>query len=201
LLTSGIPFGNNIQHNQFQYYVVYPSNTYHNIQINIDCFYGSVDMYISKDWDSRPRYNNILEKVDSYILKSTNNNNLYISHDQLYEICDGYYTLQENKHCYLIIGVFGSYSDIDVTSSYQISAVLNDITVLLSSNVIKTSHISSGDNDIYKYIYDISSKKDIIVSVTPLFGDPDVFIDVSPNYHPSIWNFTWMSVSYNVIIL
>lgn len=193
-LLPGLTVTASVSYHQFNYYVIRPHDTYMDIQISILLTKGDVDVYISNSWDVHPTYNSVANEVSYYQLKSTSvgDENVVITHDSLYELCGGYVSLYTHD-CYLVVGVFGVYDSTSEESIYRIMQSTRDITVTLSSNTAVRSGLSGGDGDMYKYsVADLS--KDVVISVTAAYGDPDIFVGIAPNYHPTETNNTWSSV-------
>ena len=44
-------------------------------------------------------------------------------------------------------------------------------------------------------LFPSSCKQDLVISVTPYIGDPDLFISLRPNTHPTQTNYTWVKAS------
>jgi hypothetical protein len=42
---------------------------------------------------------------------------------------------------------------------------------------------------------------DVVLAVTPLYGDPDLYVSLAPNYFPSRTNYTWIAAAYETDIL
>ena len=45
------------------------------------------------------------------------------------------------------------------------------------------------------HFYFASCKQDLVISVTPYSGDPDLYISLRPVTHPSRTNYTWVKAS------
>jgi hypothetical protein len=45
------------------------------------------------------------------------------------------------------------------------------------------------------HCYFVSRKQDLVISVTPYNGDPDLYISLRPVTHPSRTNYTWVKAS------
>jgi hypothetical protein len=45
------------------------------------------------------------------------------------------------------------------------------------------------------HCYFVSCKQDLVISVTPYNGDPDLYISLRPVTHPSRTNYTWVKAS------
>lgn len=45
------------------------------------------------------------------------------------------------------------------------------------------------------HYYFVSPKQDLVISVTPYNGDPDLYISLRPVTHPSRTNYTWVKAS------
>ena len=52
------------------------------------------------------------------------------------------------------------------------------------------------------YRYSVASPgADVVLAVTPLYGDPDLYVSLAPNYFPSRSNYTWIAAAYETDVL
>ena len=52
------------------------------------------------------------------------------------------------------------------------------------------------------YSYSVASPGvDVVLAVTPLYGDPDLYVSLGPNYFPSRTNYTWIAAAYETDVL
>jgi hypothetical protein len=96
--------------------------------------------------------------------------------------------------CYLIIGVFGPSDSGGVAASFSLVLTITDSIVTLSEGVPVRGSVDKFDYAYYKYTLTTPST-DVVISVTPFSGDPDMFVSVSPLRHPTTSNYTWLTVS------
>jgi hypothetical protein len=46
-----------------------------------------------------------------------------------------------------------------------------------------------------------SLHQDVVIAVTPFFGDPDIYVSTAPVIRPSRGNYTWVAASYGKDVL
>lgn len=176
---------------EFDYFYYRPtSDNSNNLRIIVSSLQGDVDVFVSASWSTRPTYSQTEQQVVSYVLHSAEigGENLLITKNDIASMCEG-----RGDECYIVIGVYGAYDGHGVGSGYRIELSLQDATVTLSSGQSVQSRLADHATDYYKYTV-TSSDKDVVISVTALSGDPDVFVGVEPIHHPSYTNYTWMTV-------
>jgi hypothetical protein len=188
-----------VAYNEFDYFYYRPNiaSPNDNVRVVVSSVQGDVDVFVSASWGTRPQYNERTEQVYSYVLRSAEigGENLLISRNDIHEMCKN-----RGDECYIIIGVFGAYDGNGVGSSYRIELSLQESTITLSSGVSVQSKLDDHASDFFKYTV-TAPDKDVVISVTPLSGDPDVFVGVDPIRHPSYTNYTWMTVSEITFLL
>ena len=57
-----------------------------------------------------------------------------------------------------------------------------------------TGHVSQYENNYYRLV--VVEFADLVLSLTPFYGDPDLFVSVAPNLHPNAMNLTWASAAW-----
>mmetsp|Transcript_3149 Transcript_3149/g.4876 ORF Transcript_3149/g.4876 Transcript_3149/m.4876 type:complete len:2519 (-) Transcript_3149:278-7834(-) len=177
---------------EFDYFFYRPQNANdksNNLEITLTALQGDVDVYVSPSWERRPFYSPSTDEVMSFALRSAEigNDNLLIRRSDMRDMCGNH-----DPDCYIIIGVYGSYDGGGVGSTYRLELTLQDTTRTLSSGVAVRSHLDQHEIDYYKYTV-TAPDKDVVIVVTPFSGDPDMFVSLAPNRHPSYANYTWMT--------
>ena len=187
------------QGNMDYYYVEANMDAYHDMHLHLIVTFGDVDVYVSASWDTKPK---LLEdgSVDpnSYLYSSSHMGNspedFTLTHTQVKSICD-LHTGSSLSSCYMIIGVFGTgVSASEGLSAYTISVTALDSTTRMILGVPITGHVSQHENNYYRL--DVVEFADLVLSLTPFYGDPDLFVSVAPNLHPNAMNLTWASAAW-----
>lgn len=189
-LMFGMTISEFVPYLEMDYFAIFPNSKFDDIQITATVMRGDVDIYISDSWENRPVYSYARQAVVSYQFRSNaaGSEAVFLRHDLIRSLCSAEY----HGQCYFIVAVFGAYEGQGAGSSYRIVASTHDSTVELTDGVPHRSHIGSGASDSYKYTV-VDSHSDIVISVTPFYGDPDIFVGLAPNYHPGLDDYTWMS--------
>eukprot|EP01041_Mallomonas_annulata_P003044 gene3044-5962_t len=194
LLRDGIESSNIISYQHLNYYYIKLVNEFDYLKLSVTQNDGGVEMFVSASWDTRPVLNDA-QQITSYLFSQGTSNFIHISHSKISEICSDSSSnanTNANSKCYLIVGVLGvSYGN----SNYRILLSYEDSTIILSSGVSIRNQIGQGQYQYYKYSQTLR-KRDVVLSVTPFSGDPDVFISMKPITHPTRSNFTWISASF-----
>ena len=179
LLVPGLATSSEVQSQHFDYYFVRPPGAaaanYDDIRLLATVLQGDVDLYISTTWDTRPRLNPYTNAVQSYVLSSakSGSEDMTINHDWILDAC------AQRTSCYFIVGVFAlrpaSTSGSTVGSSRSsLLARTPDATIQLSSGVPRQSHVTTNRFEYFKYTL-TQPGVDVIISVTPISGDPGEF--------------------------
>ncbi len=88
-----------------------------------------------------------------------------------------------------MVAVLGAYSNGDSPSRYSLLSTTRDSTITLSSGIPRTSRVAQGRYQYFKFSVTIPHL-DVVVSVTPISGDPDIYVGVGVQ-HPTRYNFTF----------
>ena len=192
-LLPGLAVRDYVPFHEFDYFYYRPSgsSSNDNLRVMVSSLQGDVDVFISASWDTRPRFSEEDDDVISFVLRSAEigSENMLISRHVLDDLCAA-----RAEECYIVIGVYGAYDGHGVGSTYRIELSLQDSTVLLASGESVQSQLESRATDYYKYTV-TQPGMDVVIAVTALSGDPDMFVGVEPIHHPSYLNYTWMTVS------
>eukprot|EP01038_Epipyxis_sp_PR26KG_P008213 gene8213-11113_t len=182
LLTTTQTLSGLVPNRQMNYYYFYPAALYQDLRFTATVTQGDVDLYVSATWDTKP-YVDKSGNVKSYVAKSATigSENFVLSHDSIQKVC------AKRDQCYLILAVCGVYVS-STSSSYLLSLSTQDSTVTLLNGIPTRSHVSSGQYQYFKYSY-VQPNIDLFVSVTPIYGDPDVYIGLG--FYPTRNNYTW----------
>ena len=163
LLIPGFSHAGILATHSFDYFFLRPGATFEDIRLLATVLQGDVDVYVSASWDKRPQYSATVGRVQSYLLSSAKfgSEDMILSHDWVQDVCD------KRDSCYLIIGVMGTVS----SSRYNILSSSQDATLQLSAGVPRHSHVNQGRLEYFKFTLS-QPDLDVIVSVTPISGDP-----------------------------
>jgi hypothetical protein len=203
-LYAGIAMSKTVKYHDFDYFYYSPPVDFaQNLNILVTALRGDVDVFVSASWADRPYYSELSGTPVSYAMRSaaSGSGNIAIRHTDLEELCiqnaekDQSADRLNAEHCYIIVGVFGAYHSLNSDSSYRIELSTEDSTTTLSSGVAIRSNLFQRTIDYYKYSV-TTPDTDVIVSITPFFGDPDMFMAFSPIIHPNPDNYTWMAANY-----
>jgi len=203
-LYAGISMTKSVKFHEFNYYYYSPPTDFsQNLNILVTANRGDVDVFVSASWADRPYYSELTGAPVSFAMRSaiTGSGNIAIKHTELEELCIQNAAKDRSAHrfnaedCYIIVGVFGAYDSDDSESSYRIEVSTQDSTTTLRSGVAIRSNLYQQTIDYYKYTV-TTPDVDIVVSITPFYGDPDMFMAFSPVTHPNPDNYTWMAANY-----
>jgi hypothetical protein len=189
-----------VRYHQWDYYYYRPNGDYGNdLRLQVAVSRGDVDVYIGTSWADRPFFSVFSNKVLSYIFSSASlgDETILIRHRALANLCQ-----ERGDHdCYFIIGVFGVYETATLNqSSYTLHLSTIDLTITLSSGQPVRGTLDRNEIAYYKYSV-TQPQQDIILSVTPFTGDPDMIVSLPPLLHPTLTNYTWMVASWGADIL
>lgn len=152
----------------YRYYIFQTTSAHQELEISITKELGDPDIYVSLGADSRPNRSNFTWA------SSTNGNDLV----EITTPAIGTY----------VIAVYAY-----TTCVYSIRAFTTDGTVYLEDGVPVRGSLYS--NQWAYYVLDLETETDFTVSVTPLSGDPDMYISTTYE-HPNSTNYDWMSTNY-----
>ena len=172
---------------QVDYYFVRPGDVYQDVRLLATVLQGDVDIYVSMSWSTRPTVDPNTGEVKSYVLSSSKSGSedMTIPHHWIENSCS------KMENCYFIVAVVGAGSQ----SSYTILAATPDSTIALSAGVPRQSHVDAGKLEYFKFTI-TQPDLDVVISVTPISGDPDMFISMAPVKHPSRTNNTWFQSKF-----
>lgn len=94
--------------------------------------------------------------------------------------------------CYVVVGVLANAPG---TTEYLISLTSADSTTILALGIPVSGYVGPQSTDYYK-ISLVAPGQDLRISLTPFAGDPDMYVAMQPNRHPSASNYTWYSMSF-----
>ena len=203
-LYAGTAMSRAVKFQDFDYYYYAPPEDFsQNLNILVTATRGEVAVFVSASWADRPYYSEVSGSPVSYVMRSatTGAGNIAINHKELEELCiqnagkDASVDRLNAEDCYIIVGVFGTYDSVDSDSSYRIEVSTQDSTTTLSSGVAIRSNLLQQTIDYYRYSV-TTPDTDVVVSITPFYGDPDMFMAFSPIIHPNPDNYTWMAANY-----
>lgn len=87
--------------------------------------------------------------------------------------------------CSYVIGVFGHSQ-----ASFSLTAVTSQGILELQDGVPVQSSVRQGEY-VYFMMGTSNNTFDLTITITPAYGDPDIFVDNFPNTHPNRSSYTW----------
>lgn len=161
LLVPGFAHTAVVAQRSFDYYFVRPGTSSDDLRLLATVIQGDVDIYVSYTYDTRARISN--GAVVSYALSSakSGSEDMTIKHSSIQAAC------ANRVDCYFIVAVLST----NGASRYSIMALTPDSTIQLSSGVPRQSHVDSTSYEYFKFTL-TQPDLDVIVSVTPISGDP-----------------------------
>lgn len=172
MLVPGLAQSGSVASGAFTYYFVRPGVSYDDIRLLATVLQGDVDLYVSASWDTRPQVG-ANGAVQSYLLSSvkSGSEDMLLDHHWVQGVC------AQRGSCYLIVGVFGAGS---ASNTFSLQSSYKDSTLQLSSGVPRHSHVDAQHYEYFKFTVS-QPELDVIVSVTPLSGDPgELFANMTP---------------------
>jgi hypothetical protein len=193
LLLPGIGVSGSVGYEHFDYYYLKVGNIMGDIEIRASAQSGDVDLYVSESWEHKPVWVN--DAVRNYGFKSSaiGSEDLIIDHSDIVSICTNL------ASCYLIVGVLGAQNS-RANSEYSLVYTTGTTIVTLKSGVAVRGRVDRGFGQYYMFSVG-NTAVDVVITVTPFYGDPDVYISLRPNTYPSIENYTWMEVGIYIIVV
>jgi hypothetical protein len=166
-----------VQSQHLDYYFVRPgggAGLYDDLNIIAAALAGDVDAYVSASWDSRPRLNPYTGKVESFAVSSEKfgSEDFTISHGWIQDTC------YKRTSCYFVLGIFGA--RLQASNSYSVLVSTPDSTLTLTSGVPLHRHVKTGRLEYFKFTLK-QPNVDVIISVTPVSGDPGIDFFVAKN--------------------
>ena len=194
--------------------------------MTVSIFQGDVDLYISNSWASRPvlgyRADIDSSVVVSFNFSSTGvgtaGEDILVPKSAVQQLC-----ASRGSYCYLLIGVFGApgsavglnsdpgsvqrfnQSEGEVQwfqirssaadSSYSILVTSKASIVTLINGIPVRGKVAQEAAQYYMFTM-TSPKTDLVISVTPLYGDPDLYVSFYPVTHPTRSNYSYAAASF-----
>ena len=194
----------------WKYYQLPLDAGHESLNVRVTTIIGEVDIYVMKcpyqsyECAGTHGMNNTPARVSYF---PTSNNYLYSTVGLDYD----YLTVNrvDNTACSYIIGIQST----NMYSQYQISVTMENSVLSLQAGVTVSDHVDYLGYDYFSYdfssttsipsdddtVTDVQVNQDIIlqITVTPVYGDPDVYIS-TVNSHPTATGNTtfWKSYSY-----
>lgn len=197
-LLPGVQTPGEASKNGIAYFVVrMGKGEYADIELILTVTSGEVDMYVSDSYEGRPVVDSATGVVSSYTLSSAQegDDRLTIKHS-LFEKCgqgQGWEGGEGGKEaCYFVVGVVGRKW---AKSEFRLLAKTHDATVTLHDGMAVRDQVAGKSYAYYKVLV-VNPQLDLTLIVTPLSGDPDLYIGVPPVTRPSRDNHTWASRSF-----
>jgi hypothetical protein len=187
LLVPGTPTAGNVGFHHFQYYQVRMGAAgFVDMEVVLTVTRGEADVYVSQSFESRPVYDAGKGKVLNWTAKSETRGNDRVSLPRtLFPAC--------HEDCYFVIGVLGK--SVVPTARFSLVVRRSESIVALQDGVALRDEVGD-DEYVYFSVKVTDPEADLSIHLTPLSGDPDLFVDMSPNTRPSKENHTWASRSF-----
>jgi len=67
----------------------------------------------------------------------------------------------------------------------------------LAAHLPTHATLPAGGTALYTFTF-APPAPDIVLALTPLYGDPDLYVSLAPKGFPSVFNYTWMAAAYGV---
>lgn len=194
-LLPGVASSGNALYHYFDWYYVFPGSVYEDINIVATVYSGDVSLYVSKSMSEQAYYVPTSEgdgQMFSYLVASNTLGSevLILNHDLISNNC------LERSNCYFMLGVFGTASNADISSSYSITFSLADSTVTLSNGIPIRGVVNTNQYEYYSFNLN-SRNADIIFILTSYSGDADCYVSIAPTIHPNTSNYLWSSGRYS----
>ncbi len=166
---------------------------YQNVELSLTVTSGEVDVYVSESFEGKPVVDKATGLVSSYKLSSTHegDDRLTIKHSDLGECgqAGGVDSAAGSQQCYVIVGVVGRRF---AQSTFRLLATTQDATVTLHDGMAVRDVVPAKSYRYFRMIV-VNPALDLTITATPFGGDPDLYIGVPPNTHPTKSNYTWAS--------
>lgn len=163
MLVPGLAHTGRVTMRAFDYFFVRPAASFEDIRLMATVFQGDVDLYVSLSWQTRPQVGSN-GAVQSYVLSSakSGSEDMTLNHNWVQDSC------AQRDVCYIIVGVFGAGTS---SNSYNLLTSTKDATLQLTAGVPRQSHVASNRLEYFKFTLS-QPNLDVVISVTPLSGDP-----------------------------
>lgn len=166
-LSPTIPSRGNLKYHNIDYFYVRPGDVYNDARLMVTVLQGDVDLYIGKDWESRPKLSN--GDIVSYVAKSSTvgDEDLTLNHDKLQDWC------KDRNDCYIIVAVVGSFgaASSSASSTYSLLMTWKDSMITLENGIPRKGVVSSGRMEYYKFTL-TQVGFDVRIALAALTGDP-----------------------------
>jgi len=187
LLVPGTPTAGSVAFHRFQYYQVRMGAAgFVDMEAVLSVTRGEADVYVSQSFESRPVYDTGKKKVLNWTARSEKRGSDHVSLPRtLFPAC--------HEDCYFVIGVLGK----SVVPKARFSLVVRrqDSIVALQDGVALRDEVAD-DEYVHFSVKVTDPDADLSIHLTPLSGDPDLFVDAFPNTRPTKGNHTWASQSF-----
>ena len=184
---------------------------------------GDVDLYISESWAGRPILRSQGQGPPGsapVINFNYSSNSVGTATEEIIVPWTAISTLCKNreKNCYLLIGVYGSDSQAsasqssvsviggavsrlggggfvsDTESAFMIQVSYGNSIITLVNGIPVKGHCNPYAGQYYQYTVS-EPKTDLVISVSPLVGDPDLYVSFYPLTHPNRTHYSFIAAS------
>ncbi len=155
-----------VGYNTMQYYSVrMGSQAYEDMDVVLSARSGEVDLFLSIDWEVRPRLDLATGQITGALLSSTEDGDdrLSVRHGR-FPACGSAGT--GNGGCYYVLGVLGRRAGIN---AFSLVASKVDATVTLEEGVAVRDVVGGKNYNWYRFSV-MDADTDVSISVTPLSG-------------------------------
>lgn len=166
---------------------------YADIELILTVTSGEADMYVSDSYVRRPVVDAANGVVTSYTLSSAHDGDdrLTIQHS-MFSQCGQGQGGESKEACYFVVGVVGRKW---ASSEFRLLAKTRDATVTLHDGMAVRDQVAGKSYAYYKILV-VNPQLDLTLTITPLSGDPDLYVGAPPLTRPSRENHTWASRSF-----
>jgi hypothetical protein len=164
-----------VGYNAMQYYSIrMGAQTYDDMDVVLSARSGEVDLFLSTDWEARPRLDPATGKVTGALLSSTEDGDdrLAVRHNR-FPACDARGAGAgagagggSVDGCYYVVGVLGRRVGVN---AYSLVAARVDATLTLEEGVAVRDVVGSKNYNWYRFAV-MDADTDVSISVTPFSG-------------------------------
>ena len=172
LLSEDVPYTGVVVKGEYSYFMFPVHYSTEDISISLTCISGDADLYVSVN------PNNTHPSFGSHDYKATSfeNEKLTLTWEQnIVPICKGVekeYKFGNKSHCYVYIGVYGFDSATFIIRIHPASG----LPAMLTLGQPMNGNLSQSEYGFYYQFVDV--RADFKITVQPIFGDPDLYVNI-----------------------
>jgi len=80
-------------------------------------------------------------------------------------------------------------------SVFTVLAAAASAATPLAAHLPTHATLPAGGTELYTFTF-APPAPDIVLALTPLYGDPDLYVSLAPRGFPSVMNYTWVAAAY-----